>query len=102
MYLRIFMETTIEEITLNTANIRTVNDKDFMVDFGELLCWNIPTHYDPYNTVDRQINILDLIRGAIPYSLFWFFKSHLNPSLKSSDINFFVSKTISKLSVCLR
>jgi len=91
-YLQLCIESTIECITLYTSDYRVVPDREFMQELSELPIWTIPSLYDPY---DVTVTVLDLVRGVIPYSLFYFFKSNFSRIRKLYE-NYFAT-----IGICL-
>src|ERR1044072_9034046 len=76
-----------------------LNERDFINKFLKLCFWTIPDKYSITNDTRRQVNVLYLVRGFIPYSFCTFLKGNLRLSTTSKEINDFALKTGSMLSL---
>ncbi len=85
-FLELCIELTIEKLVDACVNYTIDSNDNFKDKLNKLNIWQIPTDLSSYNS-RKHCNILDLIRGVIPYQLPRFIKSNVFADTKMSEIN---------------
>ncbi len=85
-FLELCIEMVIEKL-VDTCGDYTIDTNDIFKDkLSKLNIWQIPAELNP-RTNQRSCNVLDLIRGVVPYQLPRFLKSYMFADTKVSVIN---------------
>jgi len=76
--------------------------QDLRNSLKNLSIWHIPVSYPSFSKQFRSFNVLDLIRGLIPYTLTNVIKQNLNQPSKAYDItiesvDFFITQIYSRI-----